>query len=65
METHFRLEDIAGDEAERIVLFALSENKTSLHVEEECDNYFSVDLTKEQVKRLIDRLALLYFQMPD
>lgn len=38
---------------ERIFDIELSQDKTMLEIMESCDNYFSVDLTKQQVLELI------------
>lgn len=40
-------------DANRTVSFEMSDDKTALVVTEECDQYFSVALTPEEVDRLI------------
>jgi hypothetical protein len=48
------LSEIIGDEgAYRVVSFELVEDCTGLWLVEECDEYYSANLTKEQVGRLI------------
>lgn len=46
-----------------VVYFDLNEDKSILTATEACDLYFSVDLSKKQVKKLIEELTLLYNQM--
>lgn len=62
MSNQFDLEDIQAG-AERIVSFTLSESRHTMSVYEECDSYFSADLTRAEVRKLIDRLEALYAQM--
>ncbi len=47
----------------RIVSFELSKDHLALKAEEECDNNFSVMLSKSDVKLLIDGLQDLYKRM--
>jgi hypothetical protein len=64
MSNHFNLEDIQ-DGAERIVSFTLAEDRKIIRVAEECDWYFTADLTRAEVRKLIDRLESLYEQMDE
>lgn len=57
---NFDLEEIQ-EGAERIVSFELKDNNVT--VAEECDNYFSANLTKEQVGELIKRLQAMHERM--
>ena len=57
---NFDLEEIQ-EGAERIVSFELKDNKVT--VTEECDSYFTADLTKEQVGELIKRLQAMHERM--
>ncbi len=50
---------------ERVVYFELNEEKTQMNVMEGCDLWFSVDLTKQEVKQLIEELTALYGMMSE
>jgi len=47
------LEYIKGD---RVFYIELSDDKTTVEITENCDQYFSVNLTKKQFGELIDEL---------
>ncbi len=56
---------ILGKLAEKdVVIFELIENKTKMRLTEGCDLWFSVDLSKTEVKELIYELNVLYKKMP-
>lgn len=46
-----------------VVSIELNEDKKTLNVMEMCDAYYIIDLTKPEVKQLIDELTVLYEQM--
>ena len=48
---------------ERVVYFELNDDKTQMNVMEGCDLWFSIDLSKSEVKQLIDELTALYRTM--
>ena len=50
---------------ERVVYFDLNKEKTQMNVMEGCDLWFSVDLTKKEVKQLIEELTALYGMMSE
>jgi hypothetical protein len=49
----------------RVVYFDLNEEKTQMNATEGCDLHFSVNLTKQEVKQLIDELTTLYETMSE
>lgn len=68
MSQSFNIADIVEtdeDSQDRVVCFSLGEDRKYLNVGEECDCYFDADLTKPQVRKLIDRLEALYALMEE
>ena len=53
------------DYGQRIVGFTLSEAKQFVDVEECCDNYFTVSLSKAEFGKMIAELQALHAQMVD
>lgn len=49
----------------RVVDFTLSADCRTVKVEECCDNYFSVDLTRNELGQMIAELQALHVQMAD
>lgn len=49
----------------RVVYFDLNETKTQMNIIEGCDLNFELDLSKSEVKELIDELTKLYITMND
>ena len=50
-------------EANSVVTFELSRDKRKLVVQECCDFYFQSDLSKAEVKQLIDELTAIHEEM--
>lgn len=49
---------------ERVVYFELNNDKTQMNVMDGCDLWF-IDLSKSEVKQLIDELTALYVTMSE
>jgi hypothetical protein len=56
------LADYDGERA-RVVSFELSEDLSTVRVEECCDNYFYADLTKDEFGQMIAELQLIHEKM--
>lgn len=54
-----------GSSSRYIVSFTPSKEYNTIHVEEECENYFKNDLNKKEFQKLIDALQNLADMMPD
>ena len=58
--------DILGKLSDgRVVSFEINETKTLIRATEMCDLYFSIDLSKSEVKQLIEELATIHDSMCD
>jgi len=58
------LEKLGYDEG-RIINVTLSEDKKTVELEEACDEFFYVDLNKDDFAKFIDELKAIHSQMVD
>lgn len=52
-------------EDERVFTIKLSRDKKELNIQEYCDRWFDVNLTKNEALKMIDEINLIISQMDD